>query len=61
MVRELEPCGTLAAFRRHERAGEDACNACLAARDEHQSRMYRQRKERAAAKAELHAEEELDG
>lgn len=31
MARELKPCGTLAAYRRHRRHGEQACDACLAA------------------------------
>lgn len=31
MPRELKPCGTLAAYRRHRRHGEQACEACLAA------------------------------
>ena len=31
MARPLKPCGTLAAYRRHLRHGESACDACLAA------------------------------
>lgn len=31
MARELKPCGTPAAYRRHLRAKEPACAACLAA------------------------------
>ena len=30
-IRILEPCGTPAAYRRHLRSGEPACQACLAA------------------------------
>jgi hypothetical protein len=29
----LEPCGTLAAYRRHSRAGEKPCEACREARN----------------------------
>jgi hypothetical protein len=29
----LEPCGTLAAYRRHGRAGEKPCEACRVARN----------------------------
>ena len=28
MKRELKPCGTPAAFRRHKRHGEEPCDAC---------------------------------
>lgn len=31
MARELMPCGTPAAYRRHLRKGESACELCLAA------------------------------
>lgn len=35
MARELKPCGTPAAYRRHLRKGQKACDACKrAARDE---------------------------
>lgn len=30
MARELAPCGTLAAYRRHKRRGEPVCEACAA-------------------------------
>lgn len=29
MTRELKPCGTTAAYRRHLRNGEDPCGVCL--------------------------------
>lgn len=29
---ELQPCGTIAAARRHERRGEDLCRSCRQAR-----------------------------
>jgi len=29
VARELKPCGTPAAYRRHLRYGQDACQACL--------------------------------
>ena len=32
LPRQLEPCGTNAAFRRHQRAGEQSCAPCLGAR-----------------------------
>ena len=31
MTRELKPCGTTAAYRRHLRNGEEPCGECLAA------------------------------
>jgi flagellar biosynthesis/type III secretory pathway M-ring protein FliF/YscJ len=31
MARELLPCGTVAAYVRHRRHGEDACEPCLTA------------------------------
>lgn len=36
MPRELQPCGTPAAYRRHLRRGEPACRACLDAEAERQ-------------------------
>lgn len=42
--RALEPCGTIAAVRRHERAGEDLCDACLAARKAYNAAQYEARK-----------------
>lgn len=41
---ELRPCGTVAAARRHERAGEPVCDACAAAVKEHNARQYQARK-----------------
>lgn len=40
MPRRLKPCGTLAAYQRHLKDGEPACEACLAARAAY-SRDYR--------------------
>jgi hypothetical protein len=34
MTRELKPCGTLAAYKRHQRRGEVPCYACLDARND---------------------------
>ncbi len=34
MTRDLKPCGTTAAYRRHLRKGEHPCAACLAANAE---------------------------
>ena len=31
MTRQLRPCGTIAAYERHLRHGEQACAACLEA------------------------------
>ena len=38
------PCGTMAAYRRHERAHEQPCQACKAAHAEYQRTLYRRRK-----------------
>lgn len=52
MARSLAPHGTVAAYKRHLRAGESACPPCLKAkRDDEQ----RRRKERAARAAEAAA------
>lgn len=49
---ELKPCGTIAAARRHRRAGEEPCSPCQQAiRDEKNSRKDAQRTE-AAKKAQ---------
>jgi hypothetical protein len=42
----LRPCGTHAAFRRHERRGEAPCSACRIAEAEHQHKMYVTRRAR---------------
>lgn len=44
--REPKPHGTVAAYRRHERHGEQPCQACRKAWAEYQRELYRQRKER---------------
>ena len=41
---ELKPCGTVAAARRHQRAGEPLCSQCVPVWAEHQRTMYRNRK-----------------
>ena len=47
MARELKPCGTSAAYRRHLRKGEEACAACKAAVAwEKQSKLDGPREER---------------
>ncbi|GAA1714554.1 hypothetical protein [Brachybacterium phenoliresistens] len=39
MARELKPCGTTAAYKRHRRRDEEACDACKrAVRDEKRAR-----------------------
>ncbi len=42
--RKLQPHGTVAAARRHERAGEAKCRRCAEAWRQHQHEMYQQRK-----------------
>lgn len=44
--RALQPCGTLAAARRHERKGEPLDDACRAALAEHARKQYEKRKNR---------------
>lgn len=40
MTRQLSPCGTWAAYKRHRRNGEEACAACkAAARDQQRQRV----------------------
>jgi hypothetical protein len=39
-----EPCGTVAAYRRHRKAGEDPCAACRDAWNAKQREMYQARK-----------------
>lgn len=51
MTPPLQPCGTIGAARRHERAGEPKCDACATVWSAHQAEMYRKRQER-KAKAE---------
>ena len=44
--RPTEPCGTVAAYRRHRRAGEQPCDQCRLAWNEKQKQMYHARKAR---------------
>lgn len=63
MARELKPCGTPAAYRRHLRAKEPACGPCKEAwRDQKNSRKVVERQEAAvrAVEATPPAEEEVD-
>lgn len=39
-----KPCGTVAAARRHQRAGETLCAPCARVWAEHQAEQYRKRK-----------------
>ncbi len=39
-----QPCGTVAAYRRHGRNGEEPCEACRQAERERQAELYRRRK-----------------
>lgn len=45
-ARALQPCGTLAAARRHQRHGEDPCAPCKEALAEHARNQYKKRKTR---------------
>ena len=50
MSRELSPCGTLAAYRRHKRSGEPVCEACAEAnRSDKNSRKDQARSESGSA------------
>lgn len=50
MPRDLKPCGTSAAYRRHLRKGEEACAECLAAvAAEKQERLDGPRESRSVA------------
>ena len=40
-MRALQPCGTLAAYKRHQRRGEVPCWACLDARNDVTLAPYR--------------------
>lgn len=42
----VQPCGTVAAYKRHYRAGEETCPACRAAWAEFQRAAYQRRKTR---------------
>lgn len=44
--RELEPHGTVAAFKRHKRAKETPCDPCRLAEKRRQNRLYEARKSR---------------
>ena len=48
-VRELKPCGTVAAYRRHKRADEYPCTACLAANARDQEKYRKKSPNRKAA------------
>ncbi|RBP66425.1 hypothetical protein DFO66_103375 [Brevibacterium sanguinis] len=54
MVRELLPCGTFAAYLRHRKAGEDACEPCKQAmRDQKSSRDRKKKLEAGEARLKL--------
>ena len=38
------PCGTQAAYKRHQRNGEEPCDPCRAAWSAYQRELYRKRK-----------------
>jgi len=52
--RELTPCGTIGAARRHERANEPKCEPCATVWAEHQAAMYQQRQQRKREAAKRH-------
>lgn len=39
-----QPCGTTAAYKRHQRHGEEPCAPCKAAWSEFQRELYKRRK-----------------
>lgn len=41
-----QPCGTVAAYQRHLRNGEQPCAACRAANNEYHRELYKRRKGR---------------
>lgn len=41
-----QPCGTVAAYKRHQRAGEQPCDLCRAAWAAKQRELYAKRKTR---------------
>jgi hypothetical protein len=43
--RQLQPHGTVAAYRRHQRAGEPPCGPCRVAWSDYQAEQYRKRKD----------------
>lgn len=45
-ARTPAPCGTVAAYRRHQRAQEAPCEACKVAHAEYQRELYAKRKSR---------------
>ncbi len=45
-ARDVKPCGTVPAARRHQRAGESLCALCAPVWAAHQHQMYEQRKAR---------------
>lgn len=53
MTRSLKPCGTTAAYRRHLRNGEPACDACKAANTEAKKSSVRASQDRAAEVVKL--------
>ncbi|HLR93196.1 MAG TPA: hypothetical protein VK053_01600 [Jiangellaceae bacterium] len=56
MPRKVAPCGTLTAYNRHKRRGEDACEPCLEAkRQDKAERVAAQRAEAAGRAAEARA------
>lgn len=62
MARELAPCGTPAAYRRHKRKGEDVCGPCAEAnRSDKNARMDEDRAVSGAAVGlALSAESDVD-
>lgn len=50
MTRQLQPCGTSAAYRRHKRAGETPCEPCTVARREYNRRHEAARQARTPRK-----------
>ena len=47
-VELVTPCPSEAAYRRHRRNGEDACDACLAAHADYERTRWQRSREQAA-------------
>lgn len=57
MSRELQPCGTPAAYKRHRKAGESACKKCRKAHRDYIASIERKSRATAARRLPLEAPE----
>ena len=58
MARELKPCGTAAAARRHRRSGEPLCDACRQAERDQKNNRVRAKQEASAEAVKKAVEQE---